>query len=224
MQSAPEAGLIFRDRRDVGLRLADRLRAHRGPGTAVVAAPRGNVLVAAEVARRLEAPLDVLVVERVAASDDLGHVLGAVAGDRRVLDLSEVQRAGHSTEELETELGTAGSEAGRRERFYRDGRAPVELSNRTVLLVFEGIGSPFLARAAVEAVRFRGPSRLVLATAFCPRAFRLELRQEVDELVVLRETEQVAAVGEWYREFPPVSDDEVRDALASAWTARPRRS
>ena len=216
MEAGPDAGVTLRDRRDAGQRLAERLGRYRGDSTAVVGVPRGSVLVAAEVAHRLGAPLDVLVVERISSAEDPAHALGGVAAASRVLDLPEVQSAGHSAEELDEGVRRAGSEAERRERDYREGRAAVEFNDRTVILVLEGIVAPVLARAAVQSIRARGPRRIVIATGVCLRSTHQELRREVDEMIVLREPEYVVSVGEWYREFPPVDDADVRRALHTA--------
>jgi putative phosphoribosyl transferase len=223
MQAGPNAGVTLRDRQDAGQRLSDRLGQYRRDDTVVVAIPRGGVLVAYEVAHRLGVPLEVLVVEKIATSEDPAHALGGVAGTGRVLDFDEVHSAGRSAEELRPEIGKAGTEAERRELDYREGRPPVRLGDRTVLLIMEGITTPVLARAAVQAIRAQGPRKIVLATGVCLRAVHQELRRDVDELIVLREPEYVVSVGEWYQSFPPVGDDQVREALRASATEQERR-
>lgn len=216
MQAGPDAGVTLRDRRDAGQRLAERLGRYRGEPTVVVGIPRGSVVVAHEVARHLGARLEVVVIEKVSSAEDPGHALGGVAAASRVLDLPELQSAGHSAEELGEGIRRAESEAERRERAYRGGRGALDLSDRTVVLVLEGIVAPVLARAAVQAIRARGPRRIVLATGVCLRSTHQELRREVDEMVVLREPEYMVSVGEWYREFPPVDDAEISRLLRAS--------
>jgi len=202
------------DRRGAGERLAARLLGLRGQDPVVVALPRGGVPVAFEIARALGAPLDVLIVRKVGAPGNPEYGLGAVAeGGVRFLDQPRIRAAGYSMRELGPIISRESAEVERRAREYRLGRAPVELRDRTVVLVDDGVATGGTVLSALEAVRARGPRRLVLALGVAPPETVEVLRPKVDELVILLVPRLFFAVGEWYHQFSPVSDEEVRRLL-----------
>ena len=205
------------DRRTAGERLAVRLEPYREQRPVVLALPRGGVPVAMEIARRLDAPLDVLIVRKVGAPGNPEYGLGAVVeGGSRYLDEPRVRAAGYTVRELGPTIAREQNEVDRRAREYRGDRPPVEVKDRTVIVVDDGVATGGTLIAALRALRGRGPRRLVAALGVAPPDTVELLRPEVDDLVVLLVPVMFFAVGEWYHQFAQLSDGEVREMLAEA--------
>jgi putative phosphoribosyl transferase len=212
---------ILKDRQDAGRRLAERLLKFRSQSPVTLAIPRGGVVVAAEIARRLDTPLDILVVRKIGAPANPEYGLGAVAeGGVRLLDEPRIHEAGYSDARLEPVIKEELEEVERRVRRYREGRPRIELAHRTVILVDDGVATGGTVRAAIRALRALNVSRIVLALGVCPPETYALLRREVDDLVVLAVPEVFFAVGEWYQRFEPVEDEEVCQLLREAIPAR----
>jgi predicted phosphoribosyltransferase len=208
----------FRDRAHAGRVLGERL-CDRYAGAAdvlVLGLPRGGVPVAFEVARVLAAPLDVFVVRKLGVPGHEELAMGAIAsGGTRVLNESVVGALGLGEEEIARAAAVERDELGRRERAYRGDRGPVDASGRTVILVDDGLATGSTMRAAALAVRAQRPKRVVVAAPVAARETCEELRADVDEVVCLLTPAPFYAVGAWYEDFAPTSDDEVRRLLAS---------
>lgn len=208
----------FRDRSDAGRKLADRLAGAglRAP-VVVVGLPRGGVPVAAEVARSLAAPLDVLVVRKLGCpwQPELG--VGALGeGGTRILNRDLLAELHLSAQDLKPVIAHEQRELDRRVRRFRGSRPPAEVAGRTVVVVDDGIATGFTARAAMDVLRRRGPRSIVLAVPVAPLAALVTLGAVADEVVCLHTPEVFWALGEFYRDFTQVSDDEVAAALAAA--------
>lgn len=211
-------GAPYLDRMDAGRRLADELELHPRTRIAVVALPRGGVPIASVIADRLRAPLDLLVVRKVGAPGNREYGLGAVAeGGVRYMDWDQVRGLGLRPEQLDAEIRTQTEEVARLARHLRGGRSPLGLQGRTVVLVDDGMATGGTVRCAVEAVRLQRPSSLVLAVGVSSQEAAEEIRPLVDELVCPLIPSMLFAVGEWYREFPQVSDVEVVAFLQRHW-------
>jgi putative phosphoribosyl transferase len=207
--------LPLANRKDAGERLAARLAGYRDQAPLVLALPRGGVPVAFEIAQRLKAPLDVLIVRKVGAPSNPEYGLGAVVeGGTRFLDEPRIRAAGYSVRELGPTIARELAEVERRAREYRGGGEPIDPRARTVILVDDGVATGGTMLAALKAIRGRSPRRVVLALGVAPPDTVDLLRSEVDELVVLLVPPIFFAVGEWYHQFSQVTDDEVRALLA----------
>lgn len=205
----------FADRHDAGRRLAALLGRWRDEHPVVVAIPRGGVPVGAEVARALDAPLDVVVVRKIGSPGNPEYAIGALAeGDIRVLSGEAVRALGLGGNALEALVNRTQDELEDRLRRYRGARAPLPLDGRTVLLVDDGLATGRSARAAALAVRQRGAARIVLAVPVAAPSSVEALRDCVDEVVSVRMPDDLWAIGLWYEDFRPTSDDEVARLLA----------
>lgn len=204
----------FRDRHDAGRQLAERLLPLAAEEPVVVGLPRGGVPVAGEVAAALHAPLEILAVRKLGAPHNPEYGIGAIAEDgTRVFDAEALAVLGISGGVLDSIVGRETAELRRRVAAYRGDRPAMELRDRTVVVVDDGVATGVTDTAALRAIRHRGPRRLVLAVPVCAPDSAARLRDEADEVVCLAEPPQLHGVGQWYRDFAQVSDDEVISAL-----------
>jgi putative phosphoribosyl transferase len=210
---------MFEDRRDAGRRLAVDLQHLRGEDLVVLGLPRGGVPVAYEVARELDAPLDVIVVRKLGVPFRPEVAMGAIGErDVRVLDEDLVSRAGVSPAELRAvELRERAALMSRVDAL-RQGRPPETLRGRVAIVVDDGIATGSTARAACEVARLLGAARVVLAVPVAPAGTTAE-ELSADELVCCAMPLGFRAVGDYYGDFTPTSDDDVVTLLDVASTA-----
>lgn len=217
--------LPFADRRAAGRALAAALRARPPrPPVVVLALPRGGVPVAAEVARALGAPLDLLLVRKIGAPWQPELAIAAVVeGEPPDVVVDEPTRAalGVPHASIERQAARELEEIARRRERYLGGRAAATVAGASVVLVDDGIATGTTVRAALRALRRRAPARVILAVPVAPPDVIAALAAEVDEVVCLAMPEPFVAVGCHYADFTQVGDDEVRAALASAGTPPP---
>jgi putative phosphoribosyl transferase len=217
----------FENRRRAGIVLADALDSYRGRNDLVVLAlPRGGVPVAFEVAKKLNAPLDVSVVRKLGVPGQEELAFGAVAsGGERVLNYALVHALGINQHMIEriTERETA--EMQRREKAYRGPNPPKDVRGKTVIVVDDGLATGATMRAAVEALRTKGPREIVVAVPVGSKHTCADFATKVDALCVCAVTpEPFYGVGEWYRDFSQTTDDEVCDLLDLARSRYERRA
>lgn len=208
---------MFTDRTDAGRRLAARLTHLAGEDVVVVGLPRGGVPVAAEVARALDAPLDVIVVRKLGVPLQPELAMGAIGeGGVRVLDEEIIDRAHVSPDELagieEREAAVLADRSAR----LRDGRAPVPLDGRVVVVVDDGIATGSTARAACQVARAAGARRVVLAVPVAPAEWTDRLRDAADELVAVSAPREFSSLSQFYDDFTQTTDDEVVAHLLAA--------
>ncbi len=200
----------LRDRDDAGARLAERLGRWRDRGAVVVGLPRGGVPIARILADRWGAPLDVLVVRKVGAPGHPEYALGAVAeGTDPFLDASRVREYGLQPRDLEGAVERAVREVDRLARTFRGRRPRLSLRGRPVLAVDDGVATGATVRVALRALRAAGADPVGLAVGVAPAETVAELRRWADDVEVALVPTRFFAVGEWYRDFAPVSDAEV---------------
>lgn len=207
--------LMFNDRTEAGRLLARRLAAYAGrPDVLVLALPRGGVPVAAEVARALGVPLDIFLVRKLGLPGQEELAMGAIAsGGIVVLNDDVVQMLGVPDEVIDAAIAEQQRELERRERAYRDDLPPVEVRGRIVILVDDGLATGSTMRAAIAALRRRGPTKIVVAVPVGAVETCAELRSFADEVICLQTPVPFHAVGLWYQDFTQTSDDEVRELL-----------
>ena len=207
----------FADRFEAGRLLADQLSFHKVPDDALVLAlPRGGLPVGLAIAERLNLPLDVVVARKLGVPWQPEVAMGAIAGPVRVLDEQLIQELGIAKEEVDAIVSREQAEVKRREELYRAGRPPLELRGRSVILVDDGIAMGSTMTAAARYVKSLNPAEVIIAVPIGSRQACLRLIGEVDDLVCLTAPEPFYAVGQWYRDFHPVSDIEVQNLLAES--------
>lgn len=205
----------FANRVEAGRQLAKAVQPLGLDQPVVLALPRGGVPVAAEVARALHAPLDLLLVRKIGAPWNPEFAIAAIAeGSEPVIDDESWRLTGATPEHLARETAAARAEIARRRQVYLAGRAAVPLAGRNVVVVDDGIATGATVRAALRSLRQQRPARLVLAVPVAPPDTVAALRAEVDDLVCLSEPVPFNAVGAHYVDFHQVGDAEVVALLA----------
>jgi predicted phosphoribosyltransferase len=208
----------FADRRDAGRQLAGRLKAyaHRDDVT-VLALPRGGVPVAAEIARALEAPLDILVVRKLGLPGQPEYAMGAIAsGDVRVLNTQVLQQLAISYSAIDIVTRAETRELHRREKLYRGDRPMPSLEGRQVILVDDGMATGASMRAGAQALREMRPARIIVAVPVSAAETCHLIAQDADEVICARTPERFRSVGQWYERFEQTTDEEVRRLLAAS--------
>jgi len=205
----------FADRAEAGELLAERLTAYRDRDDVVVLAlPRGGVPVAREVARALGVRLDVYVVRKLGVPGHEELAMGAIAtGGVRLLNHDVIDALGIPMNVIDAVAAREQQELARREQTYRGGRGPIALTNKTVILVDDGLATGATMRAAVMAARQQQPARVIVAVPVGAVSTCADLAAEADDVVCVRTPDPFVAVGLWYRDFTPTTDHEVRSLL-----------
>lgn len=207
----------FADRRAAGRALAQVLAKKKLVAPVVLALPRGGVPVAAEIASALDAPLDIVLVRKIGVpfQPELAAAAVVDGGEPEVVTNDDVIKlAGVTPADIEAGVKRELEEIERRRRAYLQGRARVPLEGRTVILVDDGIATGASVRAALRALRRKGPKALILAVPVAPPETVEALAKEVDEVVCLYAPESFFAIGVHYVDFHQMSDDEVVELLA----------
>src|SRR3982075_319563 len=207
---------LFRDRREAGRVLAEKLTAYANrPDVLVRALPRGGVPVGYEVARALGAPLDVFVVRKLGVPGYEELAMGAVAtGGVLVLNDQLVERLGIPQHIIDAVAARERQELARRERLYRSGRPPLDVRGRPVILVDDGLATGATMHAAIQALRQQNPARIVVAVPTASPETCEEMRARADDVICGITPEPFDAVGRWYRDFSQTTDEEVGFLLA----------
>lgn len=215
MLTGLEAGPLYRDREEAAASLASSLAEYRGRHPVVFGIPRGGVPVAAEIARRLDGELDVVVARKLGAPFSEELAIGAVTADGgRFLNQDIIRELGIDPDYIERVTKTKLEEARARERTFRQGRPPTDLRDRVAIVVDDGLATGATMRAAGRAIRARQPAKLVVAVPVGAREACAALRKETDAVVCPSEPEPFGAVGVYYRHFEPVPDRRVQEILA----------
>ena len=207
----------FRNRTEAGRLLAKKLKltyASR-PDVLVLGLPRGGVPVASEVAKVLNAPLDICIVRKLGVPGHKELAMGAIAtGGIKVLNEGLVRSLKISQKALEEVANKEQQELERRERLYRGDHPVPDLSHRTIILVDDGIATGSSIEAAISTIKQQQPERIIVAVPVAPPDVCQELKEEVDEVVCLLTPEWLYSISLWYDDFSPTTDAEVRLSLA----------
>jgi putative phosphoribosyl transferase len=205
----------FRNRTEAGVMLAQNFRADANQkDLLVLALPRGGVPVAVEVAKALNAPLDVCIVRKLGVPGQKELAMGAIAsGGVVVLNYDVINTLGINKEIVELVAAEELKELQRRDRHYRGDAPPININNKTVILIDDGIATGSTMRAAIALIKKQQPAKLIVGVPVIPLSTYEELKSEVDEIVCLTTPEIMSAIGLWYEDFSQTTDEEVQEIL-----------
>ena len=210
--------MIFRDRTEAGQVLASKLTKYLDQvNTVILALPRGGVPVAYEIGKELGLPVDIFVVRKLGVPGYEELAMGAIAsGGVRHINRDVVDQLRIDSDTIEAASRREQKEIERREELYRGQRPPVDVRDKTVILVDDGLATGSTMRAAIAALRQHRPARIIVAVPAAAPQTCSEIAAEVDEIICAATPEPFYAVGQWYREFSQTTDEEVRELLARA--------
>jgi putative phosphoribosyl transferase len=201
--------MAFQDRAEARRQLARMLASYRGRDLLVLGVPRGGVPVGAEIASALGGELDVSVARKLGAPNQPELAIGAISSGSWTLNHDVIRALRVPEEFIEHEVRRELAEVGRRNKLYRGGRPPPRIAGRTVIVTDDGIATGATVRATLESVRREHPDRLILAAPVAPQAALDELRSLADSVVCVEAPDYFGAVGQFYRQFAQLEDDEV---------------
>jgi putative phosphoribosyl transferase len=201
---------MFKDRMTAGKKLVEKLVKHTKNSTVVVALPRGGVVVGSPVARELHAPMDVVIVRKIGPPRNPELGIGAIAEDAVVfLDTDMIDTLQISRQVLSMLQQQEYEELERRRLLYRGGKSLPLLTDKTVILVDDGLATGVTARAAILSIKKHHPKKIIFAVPVCSREAAEEIKSWVDSIICLEVPEKLDAIGQYYEDFRQVSDEEV---------------
>lgn len=204
---------MFKDRKEAGEKLADKLKNYKGNDMVVYALPRGGVVVADEIAKALDCPLDILVSRKIGHPFSPEYAIGAIAPDGHII-FNENEKKEIEPRELEKIIKEQTTEAKRRDTIYLGKRGHIGAQNKIAIIVDDGIATGLTMKLAVKEIRHQNPKKIIVAIPVLPKDTALSLREEVDEVVSLLEDENyLGAVGSYYEYFPQIEDNEVIEIM-----------
>ncbi|MFA9443698.1 MAG: phosphoribosyltransferase [Hyphomicrobium sp.] len=209
---------IFRNRKQAGELLAEELARRAFPDPIVLGLPRGGVPVAAEVAAKLKAPLDIILVRKIGAPMQRELAVGAVVdgGAPEIVRNEElISLVGLTEDQFQQEAKRQLEIIEERRKLWVAGRARIPVMGKTAIIVDDGIATGATVKASLHALKRQGPQRIVIATPVASRESLEELRRETDDVICLETPEYLGAIGFFYAEFSQVSDAEVSRILES---------
>ena len=207
----------FRNRTEAGQMLASRLSIYARDDVTILALPRGGVPVAFEVAKSLQVPLDICLVRKLGVPDHQELAMGAIAmHDVLVINHSIVEKLNISRDTIDRAIAIEKQELARRERMYRGDRPFPSLSDRTVILIDDGIATGATLRAAISAIRQSDPAEIIVAVPVAPESTCTELLSVVDKVICLKKPEPLYSISYWYEDFSQTTDAEVKQLLAKS--------
>lgn len=205
----------FKNRREAGQKLAQALIKYKNQQVVVLALPRGGVVLAAEIAKQLKAPLDLVIVRKIGHPYSAEYAIAAVSEDGSLIENK------NETEKVDNqwfidEVKSEQAEGNRRRRVYLAGRQQIDITDKIAIIVDDGIATGLTMKAAIREVKNKKPNKIIIAVPVAPRETVVEIKTLVDEVVVLENPEFfMGAIGSYYQDFPQVADEEVVELLAS---------
>lgn len=205
--------MIFKNRQQAGKVLAEKLIAKEAD--LVLAIPRGGVVVAAEISKALKLPLDVVITRKIGSPRQKELALGAVDKDGEIVWDDELKKGFFiSDTEVDQAVEKEQQEIKRRENIYRKGKPPIDLKEKAVILVDDGIATGSTVLSAILYLLRHGVEKIILAIPVASEEGLKKLSHEVDQVVLLERSKNLFAIGQFYQQFDPVSDDQVVKLLA----------
>ncbi|ERM81790.1 hypothetical protein P872_07670 [Rhodonellum psychrophilum GCM71 = DSM 17998] len=198
--------ILFRNRNEAALLLADQLIKYRGKDGIVLAIPRGGVPMAAIVAKNLGFPLEIILSKKIGHPLNPEYAIGSVTMDTVLVDdsIADVDKS-----YIKNEIDRLSKELKKRFEFFMGNRKPASLKNKIVIVVDDGIATGHTMKSTIESIRKENPKELIVAVPVAPPRTAREVREMVDELICLHTPDDFYGVGQFYADFGQVSDDEV---------------
>lgn len=210
-------GYLFLNRKEAGKSLAEELKARGLPDgdTVILALPRGGVPVAYETARALKLPMDVFIVRKLGAPGHKELAMGAIAlGDVAVFNDNIIKMLHISESKIKNIIESEKKELQRRNELYRGGKPPPEVSEKTVILIDDGLATGATMKVAVSALKKMGAKKVVVAVPVGPKSASDDIGDNADEVICLETPEPFYSVGSWYKDFSQTTDQEVQELLS----------
>lgn len=210
---------MFRDREDAGIRLALKLMKFKNENPLIIALPRGGVPVGYEIAKGLEAELDIIIVRKLGAPYNPELAVGAlVEGEPPQVVRNEniIEYLGVTEEFLQESIKQQNEEIVRRQKLYREGKVITNPEDRTVILVDDGIATGATMKVALKGIKAKKPEKIIVAVPVGPPDVIHSLREEADEVICLNMPQYLYAIGEHYEDFSQTTDEEVVVLLSAA--------
>lgn len=206
--------MIYEDRHDAGIKLAEKLTKYKNDKPVIMALPRGGVVIGYEVAKMLNAPLDIIVARKLGAPFQPELGIGAIAPNGiRILNNELIRLLNIPESEIENIIQSETTEMNRRIDFYRKDLPQVDLKDKTVIVVDDGLATGVSTNAAVLAIKQMNPKKIILAVPVAPPNTASRFKKEVDEFLCLNQPPDFYAVGYYYKDFRQITDEEVIDLL-----------
>lgn len=208
----------FKDRHEAGIKLAEKLVKYKDDKDVVILAiPRGGVEIGYEIAKFLNAKLDIIVTKKIGLPDDEEYAIGVVGPDKKVmLNEDAISKYSISDEYIKQKTKGIGNEIERRCKKYKGKYQLQKLNNKIVIIADDGIATGFTTKAAINFVRLQKPKKVILAAPVSPSNFAKEIRAKVDEFICLHSTERFFSISQFYESFPQLEDKEVKEYLKKA--------
>lgn len=205
----------FQDRVDAGKQLAQKLIAYQNaPNTIVLGLPRGGVITACEIARELGLPMDIKVVRKIGAPSNPELAIGALTASGTIyLNISLMESMGLTIDIITPTIEVEKKEALRRLKLYRGNRAPLEIKDKTVIIVDDGVATGATMYAAIKSVKLHGAKEIIIATPVASPEIVKELAQQVNTFICLYQPTDFWGISQFYGKFDQVSDDQVIDIM-----------
>lgn len=202
--------VVFQDRKDAGQKLAKVLSHYAVEKPIILGMPRGGVVVASEIAKALNAPLDIIVSRKIGAPLQPEYAIGAIAeGDVQIFNSEAISSLGINEVELQALVAREKKEMERRIKLYRGNKPMLDLKDKVVIIVDDGVATGQTALVSIRSVRKMQPRKIIFACGVCARDALIMLKQEADVVVCLSQPVIFYAVGEWYKNFAQTEDAEV---------------
>ena len=211
--------MIFKDRNDAGRKLAEKLLNYKNKRSVIVLGiPRGGVVVAAEIAHRLQLPLDVVVIKKIGAPGNEELAIGATGTDYSNFRDDPIREYHLSSKYLQEQIREKQQQARARYTFLRGNRKKLSVRGKIIILVDDGVAMGATMMTAIQILQKEKPKKIIVAIPVAPPRAVYRLREAVEEVICLREEEYFTAIGQFYADFNPVQEEEVRRILKKAST------
>lgn len=205
----------FKDRREAGIKLSERLKKYKNNKEVIVLAiPRGGVGIGCEIAKFLNAELDIIVAKKIGLPDDDEYAIGVVGPDKKViLNEAESNRYNVPKDYIREKAKEIGKEIARRYKEYKGDYRRLDLRNKIVILTDDGIATGFTAKAAIAYIKSQDPKKIILAIPVAPLDAAEGFRKQVDEFVCLHSPDRFFSISQFYENFGQLSDEDVKNYL-----------